>query len=174
MNAGAEFRGVEELLARLRGMVAKMTDVADAAVVVGYTASYALFVHENVEMKWKGFSRDPRIRRIEMGGDPARARPRPRRREPHGKFWDPQDKGTAKFLERPAEELRAGGEFARIIVEALAARKTLPQALLACGLRLQRESQKLVPIDSGNLRASAFTRLEVSGAPAGGGGEDHV
>ena len=36
----------------------------------------------------------------------------------------------------------------------------LAQALLAAGLRLQRESQMLVPIDTGNLRASAFTRLE--------------
>ena len=47
---------------------------------VGYTAAYAIFVHENVEMKLKG-------------------QPRPGGR---GRFWDPQGRGQAKFLEEPA------------------------------------------------------------------------
>lgn len=53
------------------GMAAKAT--------VGYTAFYALFVHELVEMKLKG-------------------QPRPGGR---GHFWDPQGKAQAKFLETP-------------------------------------------------------------------------
>lgn len=51
-------------------------------VNVGYTASYAIFVHENVEMKLKGKER----------------RPAP----PHiGRYWDPAGRGQAKFLEQP-------------------------------------------------------------------------
>lgn len=50
---------------------------------VGYTAAYAIYVHENVEMKLKG-------------------QPRPGGR---GRFWDPQGRGQAKFLEEPARRL---------------------------------------------------------------------
>jgi len=54
-------------------------------VNVGYTASYAIYVHESVEMKLKG-------------------QPRP---HPHkGQYWDPQGRGQAKFLEEPARRLR--------------------------------------------------------------------
>jgi len=53
-------------------------------VTVGYTARYAIYVHELVEMKLKGEDR------------PA----------PHkGKYWDPQGRGQAKFLEEPARRL---------------------------------------------------------------------
>ena len=56
-------------------------------VTVGYTAAYALYVHERVEMKWKGKPRMPN--------------------PPHkGKYWDPQGRGQAKFLEEPARRLR--------------------------------------------------------------------
>jgi hypothetical protein len=54
----------------------------DTVVSVGYTALYALFVHENVAMKLKGEER----------------RPSP----PHiGRYWDPAGRGQAKFLEQP-------------------------------------------------------------------------
>jgi hypothetical protein len=49
-------------------------------VQVGYTAAYALYVHEQVGMVLKGQPRPP-----------------PRK----GKFWDPQGRGQAKFLEEP-------------------------------------------------------------------------
>ncbi len=53
-------------------------------VLVGYTANYALFVHEKVEMKLRG---QPRM-------------------APHkGRYWDPQGRGQAKFLEEPARRL---------------------------------------------------------------------
>lgn len=59
---------------------------------VGYTASYALFVHENVEMKLKGQPRTPPNK---------------------GKYWDPQGRGQSKFLEEPAR--RMGPELLRVI-----------------------------------------------------------
>lgn len=66
--------------------------------------------------------------------------------------------GQAKFLEQPAREL--AGELAEIVKGAIRQGKTLSQALLIAGLRLQRESQLLVPVDTGALKGSAFTRLE--------------
>lgn len=50
-------------------------------VTVGYTKSYAPMVHERVAMAWKGL---------------------PRHKPSKGKYWDPQGRATAKFLEKPA------------------------------------------------------------------------
>ncbi len=36
----------------------------------------------------------------------------------------------------------------------------MSQGLLVAGLRLQREAMQLCPVDTGALRASAFTRLD--------------
>jgi hypothetical protein len=47
-----------------------------------------------------------------------------------------------------------------IVASAVKSGKTVAQALLLGGLFLQRKSQEIVPVDTGNLRASAFTRLE--------------
>jgi hypothetical protein len=52
------------------------------SVAVGYTASYALFVHEMVGMVLQGQLRQPS--------------------PPHqGRYWDPQGQAQAKFLEVP-------------------------------------------------------------------------
>lgn len=64
----------------------------------------------------------------------------------------------AKFLEQPARQYR--GVLKDLIIKAYQRGATLRQALLIGGLRLQRESQKIVPVDTGNLRGSAFTRIE--------------
>ncbi len=66
--------------------------------------------------------------------------------------------GQAKFLEVPFREMipRVPALLAKFQKEG----KTLAEALLLVGLELQAESQKLVPVDTGALRASAFTRLE--------------
>lgn len=66
--------------------------------------------------------------------------------------------GQAKFLEQPARELKK--EFGKIIRQAVGKGYTVVQALLLCGLRLQKESQKLVPVDTGALKASAFMKQE--------------
>ena len=66
----------------------------DTVVSVGYTASYAIYVHEAVGMVLKG-------------------QPRPGGR---GRYWDPQGKAQAKFLEEPSRRLAP--ELMRIIQEA--------------------------------------------------------
>lgn len=65
----------------------------------------------------------------------------------------------AKFLEQPARTLSSDGTLARIVLQAKQSGKTMAQGLLLAGLRLQRDSQALCPVLTGNLRASAFTRL---------------
>lgn len=66
--------------------------------------------------------------------------------------------GQAKFLEEPARTMQP--ELAGIIRGAMQRGATLTQALLMAGLRLQRESQLRVPVDTGTLKNSAFTELE--------------
>jgi hypothetical protein len=69
--------------------------------------------------------------------------------------------GQAKFLEQPAREMSA--ELARIVETAIKGGASVPQALLLAGLRLQAVSQKLVPVDTGALKNSAFTKLVTPG-----------
>lgn len=93
----------------------------DPIVIVGYTAEYAIFVHENLEAN-----------------------------HPNG--------GQAKYLEQPAREYQK--RMAKMVADYLKQGMPLAQALYLTGLFLQGESQKLVPVDTGNLRASAFTRIQ--------------
>lgn len=110
----------EKLLSQLKNKKQQAKRNFNAACLVGYTASYGLYVHENLEA----------IHVV----------------------------GQAKFLEQPAITLRP--ELRSIIDQALMSGQTMGDALLLAGLRLQAESQLLCPVDTGNLRASAFTRLE--------------
>ena len=63
--------------------------------------------------------------------------------------------GQAKYLEQPAREMKQ--TFAQVITSAVKKGAKLLAALLMGGLRLQREAQKLTPVDTGALKASAFT-----------------
>lgn len=64
----------------------------------------------------------------------------------------------AKFLEQPARDLDK--TLGSMIVKSLRIGVKLLQALYLAGLRLQRDSQQIVPVDTGNLRGSAFTARE--------------
>ena len=109
------------------------------SVSVGYKAAYALYVHENTAMVLKGTPR-PKIR--------GRYR---------GNYWDPKG-ATSKFLEIPLR--RDKNQLVQIVERALEGGATMEQALILAGLFLQRESQMLVPVDTGNLKASAFTEVD--------------
>lgn len=88
------------------------------AVIVGYLANYAIFVHEI----------------------------KARHRAPTQ--W--------KFLEKPARENRK--KYAKIMAAALKLGESAKGAVMLGGLALQRDSMKLAPVDTGNLKAGAFTR----------------
>lgn len=118
----SDVKGVESVVGSLRDLAAKAKGDTDVVVLVGFTASYAIYVHENMQA----------------------AHPT----------------GQAKFLEDP---LRTGkAQMMQIITTAVRQGKTIGQALLLAGLWLQGEAQKLCPVDTGALRASAFTRFDVA------------
>lgn len=116
----AQLRGLNKLVSQLRGRAARARKDWDVAAAVGYTAAYAVRVHEDLEASHKT--------------------------------------GQAKFLEQPFRELQ--DVLWRTVAVAVKAGKTPAQAFLLAGLRLLRDSQKLVPVLTGNLRASGFVRLE--------------
>lgn len=64
--------------------------------------------------------------------------------------------GQAKFLEQPAREGQQ--KIASIVRRAVKSGLSMLQGLLMAGLWLQRQSQLMVPVDTGSLRNSAFTR----------------
>ena len=127
-------KGLKKLRQQFNELRAEAERNKDPSVVVGYTANYALYVHESVGMKLKG-------------------KPRPNNK---GMFWDPQGTAQAKFLEAPARTLQP--ELARIVRDVTRKTNDLEQGLLAAGMRLKRESQKLCPVNTGNLKGSAFVR----------------
>lgn len=117
----AEITGLSQLLAKLANMAAKANRDANFSVVVGFTAAYSIWVHENMQAV--------------------------------------HPTGQAKFLEEP---YRTGQpQMMQIIVSGARSGKTLGQSTLMAGLWLQGEAQRRCPVDTGNMRASAFTRLDV-------------
>lgn len=66
--------------------------------------------------------------------------------------------GQAKFLEQPLRENNQ--KYIDIVNKVVSKKGTLAQGLLMAGLALQRDSQQLVPVDTGALKGSAFTRVE--------------
>lgn len=66
--------------------------------------------------------------------------------------------GQAKYLETPARRLKS--ELGKLVATTYAKTHSISKSLLVAGLRLQREAQLLVPVDTSALKASAFTALE--------------
>ena len=64
-----------------------------------------------------------------------------------GKQW--------KYLSTPARQLES--ELGQIILTVYKTTGNMLKSLLVAGMRLQREAQQIVPIDTAALKASAFT-----------------
>lgn len=122
-------KAVQRALEKTNGRFFESSNaVAGESVITGYTAGYALWVHENLQP---------------APGATKRARKEGRQ---------------GKYLEQPAREMQ--DELGNIVASAATRGAKLQQALYLAALRLQGESQRIVPWDIGNLRASAFTRKE--------------
>lgn len=132
-------------------------------VIVGYTAAYALYVHENREiwppgMRLAGLPRSGEVRRGSGFGNQRIVTTGHAAGEGKGFYWDPQGMAQPKFLEEPARtHAREIGDIVRAAYKRGAG---LVYSLLIGGMHLQRLSQLLVPVDEGNLKGSAFTRLD--------------
>lgn len=90
MTAGLQLQRASQLLVPVEYGPLKASAYTRSAgsgfstvVTVGYTAHYAIFVHENVAMAGRGKPRPSGI----------------------GQYWDPRGRGQAKFLEEPARTL---------------------------------------------------------------------
>lgn len=136
----AEIKNMRSLLRKFEKLERESRRKNNGNVNVGYAASYAVAVHENLEAA-------------------------------HGEAFNVKHRGEkgftsrgpgqqAKYLEQPFREMNNSGETHRNIVAAIKGGASLIQALLLAGLQIQRKSQRIVPIDTGNLRGSAFTEKE--------------
>lgn len=105
---------VQRMLARSRR---KYAEANTASVTVGFTQTYALIVHEDLNAR--------------------------------------HDVGQAKYLEDP---LRTNArQIGETVVAGLALGASFTDALMLGGLLLQGLAQDLTPVDTGALKASAFT-----------------
>lgn len=68
--------------------------------------------------------------------------------------------GQAKYLEQAVRQ-QIDAIFS-IVKRDLEKGNTMAQALLRAGIYLENESKKLVPVDTGELKRSAYTTLEAS------------
>ncbi len=150
--------GADKVVKKLDWLQKQSKKHNDVGAIVGYTANYAIYVHE---MKPK----EPMYGRPRGGGKLRDKQGRFKKRKSGSKkgfFWDPKGRGQPKFLEKPFREMR--DELTAIIFQTTKTLKVsngsgLDKGLMLAGLALQRASQLLVPVDLGNLKASAFTRL---------------
>ena len=117
---GSAVIGGDRVVAKLKEMAAKVLTQKGISVTVGFTASYAIFVHERTDLN--------------------------------------HNVGQAKFLEQPAREMRT--QLTALIVSLVKRGVSIGEAMLVAGQALQAAAQKLSPVDTGNLKASAFTRLD--------------
>ncbi len=116
----ARILGASRVIQKLKALRMKSRKDHNGSVIVGYTAAYAVHVHEDKEAK--------------------------------------HTNGQYQFLVQPFREKH--DEIAKIAQKTAKATGSIVKGLLVAGLFLQRESQKLVPVDTGNLKGSAFTKEE--------------
>ena len=120
-----ELQGLSNVISALQQLKKRYYETKPPPVVVGYTQSYALYVHEV-----------------------------PANHSKRGRT------GKWKYLTDPARRLNNDGTLKDMILSAIQQGTQLNLAMLRAGMRLQRESQQEVPVDTSALKASAFTAYE--------------
>ena len=148
----AKIEGLERVKRAIEQIVFRHLEQPNAvrgeSVIVGYTAAYAIHVHENMEAAHGAAYNVKHAQYYKRG-----------KRKGEVKIQrGPQQQ--AKFLEQPARELNNDGTLARIMTDAVRNGAKLQHAIYLAALQLQRASQLIVPVDTGNLRGSAFTAKE--------------
>jgi len=147
----AEVKGVTQLLKKLKGLEDQIFSNRSVKhrgreVRVGYSAPHAVFVHEMI----KGAPNPPRhdAQRRAMFASI-------NEREARGHVsWAV---GQPKFLEQPARQYQK--QMGRIVVKALKGKKTLIEALTEAAEFLKERSQELCPVDTGELKKSAYVKV---------------
>lgn len=116
-----KIENVDAVIKRLQALKKEAKEASNISVQVGYTQSYAVWVHENLEAS-----------------------------HAEGK--------SAKFLSIPAKEHQH--TLSKIVTKIYKKTKDMKLALTTAGMRLLRESQKIVPIRTGALKASGYVSTE--------------
>lgn len=145
MNAklSVNFEGVKKLIGR---KVAKYQRFPRATL--GFSAPYAIYVHENMEQKWRGLPRRP---------NPPKS----------GVYWGPA--GEPKYLTRTLAAMRSSGRIRKIIVGTLDQGRSLREAVVGAMIEVIKEASLRVPVDTGLLRSSGFVQVgETVYQPTGG------
>ena len=125
----AEIRNYDRLEDKFK-MLKTRLEVKNNIFGVTFTAPYAVTIHENVEMAWRGKPRRSGI----------------------GAYWGPQ--GEAKYLENAVRRLRNNGTLGRIISDAIRAKLTVIQGMRKMAERILREAADHVPVEYGKLKKS--------------------
>lgn len=110
-------------------------------VKVSYSARYGIFVHE-----WK------KGQKVEIKSEAQRRAMFASIREREARGHVSWEVGQPKFLEQPARQYQ--DEMAAIVQKNLKNKESLETALLRAGRFLLAKSQEMVPVDTGNLKAS--------------------
>ena len=108
---------------------------ASGRILVGYSAPYAMFVHEAVGMVLQGLPRPSGL----------------------GNYWDPKG-AQAKFLEQPTRIYAK--DMGHFICQQMRHGSTLLIAMTRAARILLRESKKLVPVETGLLKESGYIKVE--------------
>jgi hypothetical protein len=148
--------GIDELVKKLEIKRRRSMKEDDGTVVTGFQTKYALIVHENPNAAHGAAYNKKHASKFG-------------KRNKKGQFLKATGGGGKKrgenqqfkYLEKPARELHNNGELRRIVLKSYENGATLSQALVIGALRIQREAQKIVPRDTGNLAGSAFTERDL-------------
>ena len=143
---------VDRLLKKLQALEIRSKQLHDGSVIVGYSAAYAIYVHEDMS-KTHGAAYNTKYASEIKEGLTKTGKVK--------KGWKGKtDRGSnqqAKFLEQPAREMGGpGGELAQIVTEQVVQGVPMQKALLVAGEALLRESMMIVPVETGNLKGSGF------------------
>jgi hypothetical protein len=138
MAKKSELKGVPQVAAFIKQQRRRVSGQFGHNVVtqVVYKAPYAMYVHENLEMKLRGQPRPSGI----------------------GVYWGTPSgsRGQSKYLEQPFRENKA--KLLNMVRQALKKKKTLKEATRIAAEWLLKQSQKLVPVEYGKLKASGFVK----------------
>lgn len=132
----AKMERATDLQRKLRAMGKYAKIEATGSYAVGYSASYAVIVHEDMEAAHGEDYNEKYAAEIAAGTKHSRG-----------------PNQQAKYLETPFRRLSK--QFGRIVEDTYKSTKSVMKGLLKCALLLLRESKKIVPVDTGVLKASA-------------------
>lgn len=128
---------VSDVVRNLQANAEKYESGSIEAGFGGPAAPYAIFVHENTEMRLAG-----------------QQRPRGQ-----GRYWDAKggSQGRSKYLEEPARTQAGNGVTAGLLADNLrGADGSMSKALRAAADSILREALEIVPYHTGRLHNSAF------------------